>query len=152
MESTLSRLKSNYPEINFVASDDFSWEPASSTVYYRPDVPESNSFLLHEISHSILGHNTYKSDIELLKMERDAWEKAKSIAKEYEVTVSDDLIEDALDSYRDWLHARSTCPSCNATGMQVKNRQYRCLACNNEWRVNEARNCRLMRYEIKNTP
>lgn len=144
----LSQLKNNYPDISFEASDDFTWEPSSKTVYYNPKNPDASALLLHEISHAILGHDQYKSDIDLIKIERAAWQKAESISIEYRQTISHELVESTLDSYRDWLHSRSTCPSCSAVGIQSRNDRYKCPACSHEWRVNEARSCRLMRYKI----
>jgi DnaJ-class molecular chaperone len=54
-----------------------------------------------------------------------------------------------MNSYRDWLHARSTCPVCQATGMETKKSIYTCPACRHQWRVNEARICSLRRYHIQ---
>lgn len=82
-------------------------------------------------------------------MERDAWQYAKdTLGQTYDQAILDDTVEDALDSYRDWLHARSTCPACQATGIQTKKEEYKCLACRTKWRVNEARICALRRYKL----
>lgn len=82
-------------------------------------------------------------------MERDAWNRAKTqLGPQYAVDIKDSAIEQALDSYRDWLHARSTCPNCTATGFQTKKQHYSCLACGEKWRVNEARLCGLKRYSL----
>ena len=81
-------------------------------------------------------------------MERQAWDKAIDLADTYDAHIDDSIIETTLDSYRDWLHARSTCPTCSATGLQVKNRTYNCPVCHGQWRVNEARICALRRYNL----
>ena len=81
-----------------------------------------------------------------------AWDKALQLAPEYDVAITDELIEESLDTYRDWLHSRSLCPHCNATGVQTATRHYQCLACHHAWRVNEARTCALRRYETKKRP
>ena len=91
-------------------------------------------------------HDTYARDIELLRLERAAWTKAETIATDLGLTISQDTVEDHLDSYRDWLHQRSTCPRCNATGIQIDDQHYSCLECDSVWKVNEARNCGLKRY------
>ncbi|MCY1379960.1 hypothetical protein D9M68_895230 [compost metagenome] len=84
-------------------------------------------------------------------MERDAWRYAKEkLGSNYKVTITDTVIQDSLDTYRDWLHARSTCPNCQATGMQNRKRHYRCIACQHVWRVNDARICGLRRYSLSN--
>lgn len=96
-----------------------------------------------------LGHQDYDKDIRLIQMERDAWAYATaSLAARYNVDISDDTVQTALDTYRDWLHARSQCPSCQATGVQVKQHTYKCLACSRLWKVNEARLCALRRYKL----
>ena len=145
--SLLHKLKTDYPEIHFVVGDTFLWDPELKTVFYENGGPESKALLLHEVSHGLLEHREYKKDIELLAMEAAAWEKAKQLAEQYHFPVSDTLAEDHLDTYRDWLHARSTCINCSATGYQTGKETYTCPACNTEWRVNEARVCELRRYK-----
>jgi hypothetical protein len=147
--SLTDKLQRDYPDIIFVKGDDFHWSPSTKTVTYIQDVEDEAASLLHELSHALLGHIDYKKDISLIEMERDAWQYAKdTLGQTYSQTISEDTIEDALDSYRDWLHARSTCPACQATGMQTKKEEYKCLACRTKWRVNEARICALRRYTL----
>lgn len=106
--------------------------------------------LLHELAHAILDHKTYARDIELIELERDAWTHAQAtLAPTYNIAIGTNQIEDALDTYRDWLHARSTCPNCQATGVQTERNAYKCLACLSKWRVNDARICALRRYKIR---
>jgi tRNA(Ile2) C34 agmatinyltransferase TiaS len=103
--------------------------------------------LLHELSHGLLNHADYNYDIELIAMECKAWDKVGELAKKYEIVINDNIIQLTLDTYRDWLHSRSTCPSCKATGIQDGKKSYSCLACGYKWRVNEARICALRRYK-----
>lgn len=150
MPSTISliqRLKSDYPQFVFKKSDRFLWSPSDRTVFYS-GTNSDNSFLLHELSHGLLGHAGYNKDIELISMERAAWDRAASIASTYDDAIDEDTIESTLDSYREWLHARSTCPHCKATGLQVKKQVYHCPACQHSWRVNEARICGLKRTDL----
>ncbi|MES2630831.1 MAG: hypothetical protein V4611_02660 [Patescibacteria group bacterium] len=147
--SLLHKLKTDYPEVHFVTGDTFAWVPETKTVFYVNDGPQSKALLLHEVSHGLLDHREYKRDIELLAMEAAAWEKAKELAKTYHFPISEAVAEDHLDTYRDWLHARSTCPECTAIGYQTSRDTYSCPACNTEWRVNEARVCELRRYKQK---
>ncbi len=130
-------------------SDQFGWNPDSATVSYDPTLPDATSLLLHEIGHALLGHSQYGRDIELLVIERQAWDKAELMSKEYGIMIDPDLIEDTLDTYRDWLHSRSLCPSCASTGLQVASRTYTCPSCHQKWQVNEARSCELRRYKTK---
>lgn len=146
--SLISQLKLNHPEFYFKEFDQFSWSPQEKTVRYNSHLQHANSFLLHELSHGLLHHADYKRDIELLAMERDAWDKAVELGNMYDVVITDDIVESTLDSYRDWLHARSTCPHCKANGLQTSIKAYTCVACGHTWRVNEARTCALRRYSI----
>ncbi len=126
----------------------FGWDHTACAITYHPGAPDAQLYLLHEFGHALLGHRTYTRDIDLVTMERAAWERAGELATSYDITLSDELIEQALDSYRDWLHARSLCPTCGATGVQVATGTYHCLACHRDWRVNEARRCGLRRYNV----
>lgn len=144
--SLLTNLRRDFPAIHFAQGSPFRWSPERRTVYYAD--PHNGASLLHEVAHAQLGHTHYTRDIELLQMERDAWEHTAALAKRYAVFVDPEHIETMLDSYRDWLHARSTCPSCQATGIQTDTKQYHCLACQATWKVNEARSCALRRYTL----
>jgi len=53
-------------------------------------------------------------------MEAAAWEKALELAKTYGITLDQEVSEKHLNTYRDWMHARSTCPKCEATGIRQK--------------------------------
>ena len=146
--SLIARLRADYPQFDFKQAEDFLWSPSEHTVYYTADDDAGHGFLLHELSHGLLDHADYSHDIELITMERDAWDKALELAEAYTVVIDDDLIQSTLDTYRDWLHARSTCPRCKATGMQIKKHVYACPACRHTWRVNEARLCALRRSTV----
>lgn len=146
--SLVAKLEIDYPAYHFNKSREFRWSPAEQTIFYDG---QSNDFasLLHELAHAVLGHSHYLRDVELLGMERVAWEHAATtLAPLYGVTVTTDTIEDALDTYRDWLHARSTCPHCDAVGIQIKDHPYRCVTCFTQWKVNDARSCALRRWKI----
>ena len=145
--SLISQLKKDYPQFTFKKSSRFLWSPSEKTVYFTGGIKE-NGFLLHELSHGLLDHSEYTRDIQLVAMERAAWDKAVEIGRGYDMIISDETVESTLDSYRDWLHARSKCPNCQANGLQVKQKAYNCLACGHSWRVNEARICTLRRYHI----
>ncbi len=137
-------LTDRYPDIRFVAGASYHWSPADQTVYYmKHDTARSGLWaLLHETSHGLLGHKKYRSDFELLLLELDAWEHANQLADEINITTGeafDEHKEDCLDSYRDWQHKRSLCPQCNLVGLQVSDKQYKCLFCNKAWTVSAAR-------------
>lgn len=153
--SLITKLRADFPQFAFAPGEQFHWSPSEQTVYYAEPSGDAPS-LLHELAHAVLGHRQYARDIELIAIERDAWSYAvETLGPRYNVVIDEDAVEDSLDSYRDWLHARSLCPGCQATGVQTARHQYKCLACSEQWRVNDARMCALRRYKLsptKNTP
>lgn len=151
MHSTFSlihKLTADFPTIRFIEGDTFLWSPREQAVSYNSGHPDASALLLHELSHGILEHSQYDRDVQLLAIEATAWEKAKELALRYNINLSEDVIQDHLDTYRDWMHARSTCPACTAIGYQVSARTYHCPACTSEWSVNEARICGLRRTKV----
>jgi hypothetical protein len=145
--SLLEVLRSDYPQFEFLLATQAHWSPDSRTIFYSTET--SPAELLHELAHALLDHKKYRRDVELIKIERDAWDHAAyRLAPMYAITIDEEIVETALDSYRDWLHTRSACPSCNATGIQSSHHTYRCLACQTIWSVNEAKTCALRRYKI----
>lgn len=88
-----------------------------------------NLQLLHEVGHALLGHCEYGVDLERLKMERAAWEKARELCGRYGVEYDEAAVEGALDTYRDWLHRRSRCAKCGLTRFQGADGRYRCPGC-----------------------
>lgn len=148
MPSLIQTLAKTYPAITFIEGERFAWVPDAHQVTFATNEPDAEALLLHELGHSLLEHTAYSRDIELIAMERAAWDKALEVAAELGLdSIGDDFIEEHLDTYRDWLHARSTCPACTATGYQTGAQTYECPACHTVWRVNEARLCGLKRYK-----
>lgn len=151
ISSILDSLINDFPDFTFRQSSEFRWSPHEKTIFYNPQ--EDAGLLLHELGHAILGHVDYKRDVELITLERDAWSFAvQGLSPRYSISISEDDVQESLDTYRDWLHARSLCPQCASTGIQVARESYKCIACYALWRVNEARACALRRHLIQNTP
>jgi hypothetical protein len=145
----LNSLRTDFSEFTFTPGTYFLWSSHKKTISFDPDIPNSSAYLLHELSHALLNHQGYERDIELLKLERDAWNYTQTtLAPRYNISIDYDLVQDNLDTYRSWLHARSLCPECDTTGLQTKQRHYTCVACGHIWRVNEARLCALRRYSL----
>lgn len=144
--SLSKQLSKDYPDLTFRPGAQFMWSPTTREIFYLSDSKDCTR-LLHELAHALLEHTDYNRDIQLLTMERDAWEYARTkLALRYDVAINDDTIQADLDTYRDWLHARSTCPHCASTGIQKSGKhRYHCLACNTTWHVNEAHFCQLRR-------
>ncbi len=144
----LEKVMARYPALTFTAGERFEWHPENSEIVYDPDDPMHDARLLHEIGHAQLNHDSYDRDIGLIAMERDAWQVARmEIAPPLGVEVAGDVIHHDMDTYRDWLHDRSTCPHCQSSGIQIKKQEYKCVTCRKSWRVNEARSCALRRYK-----
>lgn len=148
MDRILDQLRLRFPELNFVTGTTFCWIPERQEIVLGPEHSSDSAgwSLLHETSHALLGHRTYQSDFELLSLETAAWEKAKELAQSLDTLIDEDHIQDCLDSYRDWIYARSICPQCNNKGLQQADlRQYRCFNCRTSWRVTPSRFCRAYR-------
>lgn len=147
----LETLQKRLPGITFEPGNAFSWSPAQQLVCYPEALMGEASgtwALLHEAAHGILQHTSYETDFELLLLEVAAWQKAKELATELGTEIDEDHIQDCLDTYRDWLHRRSTCPTCGIVGLQHSARLYACHNCNSTWQVSNSRFCRA--YRLKN--
>lgn len=144
----LKSLQAEYPHLSFHEGEYFSWAPSTKTISFNLSEPSGAERLLHEVAHAELGHKGYERDIDLVAMERDAWQLARTKhSQHYDIPITSTVVEAHMDTYRDWLHSRSTCPHCTATGLQIGKKTYKCLACLKAWDVNEARVCALRRYK-----
>lgn len=145
-------LTKTFSQFQYVVGSVFQWSPATSTITFiesQVTNPSGQLSLLHEISHGLLGHQQFESDIQLVRMEVEAWMKTKQIASEMEIPYDDSSVEHCLDTYRDWLDARSRCPDCDQTGLQQSNQKYRCVACGELWRVPLQQSCTVKRFRFK---
>ncbi|MCA1806468.1 MAG: ImmA/IrrE family metallo-endopeptidase [Actinobacteria bacterium] len=143
LQNLVDVLRKAYPSVAFAAADTFYWAPEKSTVFYNPQSAQAHAHwsLLHELAHALLGHSDYASDLELLLMEMEAWEHAKILEQKHssEDLIDDEHIQDCLDTYRDWLHARSSCPRCDQVGLQQDRVTYKCINCRQAWHISSAR-------------
>lgn len=149
----ITRLQKSYPQFRFEAGKQANWSPRSHTISYSPDESFSKRAcgLLHELSHALLEHADYKTDFELLKMEADAWHLAAQLGKDYAIDIDEDYIQNCLDTYRDWLYRRSSCPACGVHVMQNDHDHYQCYNCQTTWHVTTARFLRPYRKTVKST-
>ena len=152
MKKLLASLQLDYPDIRFVASDSFQWAQTNRTIHYDAGHQNAAALLLHELAHACLKHTKFQYDVELVRKESEAWAYASEIlAPRYDLLIDEDTREDAIDSYRDWLHSRSLCPQCQMNCLQTKTGTYSCEACGCQWRANQARLCELRRYRLQIT-
>lgn len=148
MDALVKALDQRYPDITFIAGEVAHWSPTNGQVVYVDEADETEMWaLFHELSHALLQHTSYQNDVDLLQKEVAAWEQALVIALEYGIAISDEHIQRCLDSYRDWLHKRSTCPVCSRHGIQGSPSTYNCLNCKAAWKVGTDRFCRPYRLK-----
>ena len=169
-------LEADFPEVKFVwTAPRFSFRMKNGvpTVFLGQPCPNFALLALHELGHALCKHKDYIVDVQRLKIESEAWERAKTVYFEYarragkvaqdEVggrklvkdeklvknrklaetgeSVRDekllqilpewdeDFVQDKLDSYRDWLHAKSKCKQCGLTCYQTEDGKYHCPRC-----------------------
>lgn len=148
MQKLLKELNALIPGVTWEPGDAFRWSPRTQAITYRKTSHPTELddwALLHEAGHAQLGHKTYNSDLELLLLEVGAWEKAVETAGSLGIVIDPEHIQDCLDTYRDWLHQRSSCPVCNSSCLQISATTYRCHNCTTEWSVSTSRFCRAYR-------
>jgi hypothetical protein len=144
MEKLIKKIKRDHPGLVFNNSGrSHCWSPDKGQIVY-PGEEHDHSIegLLHELGHARLAHQGYISDLELLQKEVEAWQEAVCLAGLYGVDIDEEHMQDCLDTYRDWVHKRSICPSCQSTGLQQNESTYVCLNCGHDWHVTSSRFCR----------
>jgi hypothetical protein len=143
MEKLIAKLQADYPQFTFIAGRIASWSPKHKRVAYV-DITEDASIwaALHELGHALAGHTTYESDVVLIRKETEAWQKALEISPHYDIHIDDEHVQNCLDTYRDWLYKRSTCPACEGHGIQEAHDTYSCYNCTTTWHVSSERFCR----------
>lgn len=143
MEHIVAKLSQDFPDLIFCSSNHFYWSPGTKQIFYNKQLDGNKTApwsLLHETAHALLEHKNYTSDIELLNIELHAWRKAIEISSNYNVSISKKYVHECLDSYRDWLHNRSTCPICGLSGTQKTGKpKYTCYNCHECWKVSDSR-------------
>lgn len=156
-KSLLNKCQGLLEDVSFVEAKTFYWAPSSRSIHFDPlalQTKKGQWALLHELAHAQLNHTIYTSDAELLKLEVAAWKTAQETAKGLNIEIDSEHIEDCLDTYRDWLYARSTCPACSLNSLQVAETTYACINCRSRWSVSRSRFCRPYRMQSmhKKTP
>lgn len=143
----IDQLKHDYPDLTFQEGEKEHWSPKTKTIFFDASRPCFD--LLHELAHALLQHYSYKTDFELLKLESEAWSLAVKIGKKYNIHINEDHVQNCLDTYRDWLHQRSACPSCGTHVLQQNSSSYYCFNCSSTWQVSSGRFVRPYRRTLK---
>lgn len=131
--SFITKLQQDHPDLKFKFGPRFSFRPPR-TIIIGPLTEELSPLhfqllLLHELGHALSGHFDYHTDIERLRIEAEAWDKAKKISSFYQIPYDQDFAESQLDSYRDWLHQKSLCKTCQISRYQTPDGIYHCPNC-----------------------
>ena len=130
LNSLLNKLRKDYPSLTFKPGERFKYTPPATIFYVKTG---SALELLHELGHCLLEKNTYTSDIELIRIESEAWDQAKQLCTTYHVDWDEDFAQDHLDTYRNWLHFVSLCKNCQLAGYQDESGLYHCPMCGAKW-------------------
>lgn len=148
MDKLITELKSKFPSLSFTPGKQFCWSPETGEIFYKAGAKgqQATWSLLHETGHALLEHASYQADLELLRLEVAAWERARLLAQDLSLKIDEDHIQDCLDTYRNWLYKRSICPACTTKCLQQGDFvHYRCFNCHTVWRVTDSRFCRAYR-------
>ncbi len=151
ISNILPKVRLDFPHLRFEPGDTFRWTPKQNLITYtsHQDNAEHGVWaLLHEIAHAELGHVSYKGDFDLLQLEVTAWHHAHKLAKKYGISIDKEHVQDCLDTYRDWLHTRASCPVCNVVSLQRSDGLYQCFNCRSRWRVPRSPLCRVSRTQM----
>jgi len=151
-DQIIKDLLRTMPGVTIIPGESFFWSPEKKLITYNKKIINTQDgqwALLHEIAHAKLKHTSYKSDLALLKLEVEAWNEAKNIASIYNLEIDEDHIQDCLDTYRDWLYRRSSCPNCSIVCLQKSPQSYSCHNCHTTWSVSTSRFCRPYRLKLK---
>lgn len=154
MDRLIAELQAKFPKLKFAAGWQFSWSPETGQIFYRANAKDQKALwsLLHETGHAALGHTSYRGDFELLQMELAAWQRASQLGQEFGIGISEDHIQDCLETYREWLYKRSICPNCGTKCLQQDDTtSYGCHNCGASWQVSGDRFARTYR-QIEKSP
>lgn len=138
----------NFPDQNFIPGRFFMWSPLARSITYdtrRINTANGKIALIHELGHARLGHRVYKYDMELLKMEMDAWDVVRQMAPDFGLAVDEAHISRCIASYDEWLSKRATCPDCSNFSLQKDRNSFGCFACGSKWDVNWRKDRRVKR-------
>ena len=126
----LGRLQADFPDVVWREGKKYLFRPPK-TIMLGPAEEYDDLLLLHELGHYLCGHRNFDTLPRRVKMEREAWDKARELCNKYGVSYNEDVAETELDTYRDWLDAKSRCPKCGLTRYQTSDGEFHCPRCEN---------------------
>ena len=147
----VKRLERDFPGVKFVYNRkrfSFRLKNGFPTVFLGEPCPKYALLTLHELGHALCKHKDYTVDVQRIKIESEAWERAKTVLFEYRARAffdngkvkdaelakmvpewDEDFMQEKLDTYRDWLHQKSKCKKCGLTRYQTEDGKYHCPRC-----------------------
>ena len=147
----VERLTQDFKEVKFKrGARRFSCQLRGGVfvIFLGPPCPKYGLLTLHELGHGLCKHKDYTTDVSRIKIESQAWERAKTVLLEYRARAFDEdgkvcdaelarilpewdeeFVQEKLDTYRDWLHAKSRCKKCGLTRYQTEDGEYHCPRC-----------------------
>lgn len=141
----IKRIEQDFPEVKFCwGRKRFAFRLCGkeevATVFLGEPQPNFALLTLHELGHALCRHKDYITDVERVKIESAAWERAKTVYLDYQKRRDmakimpewdEDFVQEKLDTYRDWLHTKSLCKKCGLTRFQTRDGKYHCPRCEN---------------------
>ncbi|MBQ6130088.1 hypothetical protein IJI72_00065 [Candidatus Saccharibacteria bacterium] len=124
----LNKIITAFPDLVFKPNKKFTFRP-KKTIYYEIKNDHFPLLLLHETAHALLNHYSFDTSLERLTIERDAWEKTRSLCKKFAQPFDEDFAEANLNTYRDWLHQKTLCKVCGLTCLEVSSTTLFCPFC-----------------------
>ena len=131
----IQELQQLFPNINFIPGERFTFRPPNTVIFEEP-TEYFELQTLHEVGHSLCGRYDWKTHVERLRIESEAWQAGKKLylshpewQEKYHFEFDEEIVEALLDSYRDWLHTKSKCKKCGLTRLQTSNGKYYCPGC-----------------------
>lgn len=129
----LDKVIATFPDLVYKPNKKFTFRP-KRTIYYEEKNKNFPLLLLHETAHALLKHRSYKTSLERLTIERDAWEKTRSLCKKFTLPFDTDFAEQNLDTYRDWLHQKTLCKVCGSTCLELGSESLYCPFCQKSYK------------------
>lgn len=131
MPEVVQKIINDFSDLNFYIGNKFMFRPPNNIFLDKKIVDNYALLLLHEIGHALSKHRDYKTYFKLLDMETEAWEKAEILASKYGVFYDENLVQEHLDTYRDFLYTKTTCLYCGNYCLEGKNGKLFCPFCEN---------------------
>ena len=142
LAALIDYLQKTYPSVHFAYAKRFKYHYKNRVFLENPEkstTPPTFFALstLHELGHALCKHKDYTTGVSRLKIEREAWERAKTAYLKLPSNLKsafpwdENYVESSLDTYRIWLHQKSTCKNCGLTCYQTPDGVYHCPRCEN---------------------